>query len=203
MTMLVIPTDAPALSGPPQGEWSYEDWEALPDDGNRYEIISGVLYMSTSPSYFHQFIIKRLYALVGFPAEQQGLAEAAMGPVGLIMAYATPVQPDFVIVLAKNKHIIRDRRIRGVPDLIVEVLSPSNGAYDERIKLQAYAAAGVPEYGIVEPAKRTLRIFDWELPGRYQNPREHGGDDEAHFACLPTITFRTSALFEGSPDETL
>jgi hypothetical protein len=44
MTTLVIPTEAPAVPGPPQGQWTYADWEDLPDDGNRYEIIDGVVY---------------------------------------------------------------------------------------------------------------------------------------------------------------
>ena len=52
MATLVIPTDAPPIPGPPQGQWTYADWEALPDDGNRYEIIDGVLYMSSAPITF-------------------------------------------------------------------------------------------------------------------------------------------------------
>jgi hypothetical protein len=59
MTALVLPTDAPAVPGPPQGQWTYADWEELPDDGNRYEIIDGVLYMTTAPSSFHQWIVNR------------------------------------------------------------------------------------------------------------------------------------------------
>jgi hypothetical protein len=50
MTTLVISTDAPAVAGPPQGQWTHADWETLPDDGNRYEVLDGVLYMSTAPS---------------------------------------------------------------------------------------------------------------------------------------------------------
>jgi len=53
MTALVIPTEAPAVPGPPQGQWTYADWEALPD-GNRYEFIDGVVDMTTAPSSFHQ-----------------------------------------------------------------------------------------------------------------------------------------------------
>ena len=63
MTALVLPTDAPAVPGPPQGQWTYVDWETLPDDGNRYEIIDGVLYMTTAPSSFHhQYCIRPMRA---------------------------------------------------------------------------------------------------------------------------------------------
>src|SRR5690242_5297681 len=110
MTTLVIPTEGSiVVSGPPQGHWTAEDFETLPDDGNRYEIINGVLYMSTSPSYFHQCIIRRLDHYVGVPAEEQGLAFAATVPVGVFMPGCDPVQPDFVLVLAARASIIRDR----------------------------------------------------------------------------------------------
>jgi hypothetical protein len=54
MTTLIIPTeDAYAVAGPPQGRWTYAEWERLPDDGNRYEVIEGYLYMTTALSNFH------------------------------------------------------------------------------------------------------------------------------------------------------
>lgn len=55
MTALIVPTDAPVIAGPPQGRWTFADWQTLPDDGRRYEIIDGVLYMTTAPSTFHQW----------------------------------------------------------------------------------------------------------------------------------------------------
>jgi Uma2 family endonuclease len=93
---LVVLTDAPAVKGPKQGKWTVEDWEKLPDDGNRYEVIDGVLYMTTAPKNFHQWIITQLIGLVGFPAQKAGLAYAYVSPIGVFMPGATPVQPDFV-----------------------------------------------------------------------------------------------------------
>src|ERR671933_383366 len=145
MTALVLPTDAPAVPGPPQGQWTYADWEGLPDDGNRYEIIDGVLYMTTAPSSFHQWIVKRLERYIGIPAEDQDLAYTFPAPIGLLMPGCDPVQPDYIVILKSNAAIIADRRIRGVPNIIIEVQSPGNSAYDERVKLVAYAMAGVPE----------------------------------------------------------
>jgi Uma2 family endonuclease len=127
--------------------WSYARWERdLKDDGNCYEIIDGVLYMTTAPSYFHQWIVRRLDKYIGMPLEQQGLAYAAVAPIGLLMPGCDPVQPDFVLVRKENAGIIADRRIRGVPDLIAEVLSPGNPEQDTELKRRAYARAGLPEY---------------------------------------------------------
>lgn len=203
MTALVIPTDAPAVPGPPQGKWTYTDWETLPDDGNRYEIIDGVLYMSTAPSNFHQWIVLELVEHIGIPAKNQGLALPAFAPIGVIMPGCDPVQPDFVVVRASNRSIIRDKRIWGVPDLIVEILSPSNRSYDVSTKLEAYARAGLPEYAIVDPQARTLSHYQLEAPGRYASPRVYNTAEIVSFGCLPTISLQVGQLFAGAPDTTL
>lgn len=203
MTSLIIQTDAPAVAGPPQGHWTYADWETLPDDGNRYEVIDGVLYMTTSPSNFHQWIIQKLYRFIGIPAEDQGLGFTFTAPIGLLMPGCDPVQPDFVFVLKANANIIYDGRIRGVPNLIIEVQSPGNAAYDERVKLIAYALAGVPEYAIVKPAVRMLDYYRLDALGRYMAPRECTEADTITFDCLPAISLPIAQLFAGAPDTTL
>lgn len=203
MATLVIPTDASAVVGPPQGQWTRADWEALPDDGRRYEIIDGSLYMSTAPSSFHQWICQRLYRHLGIPAEDRGLAYTFLAPVGVFMPNCDPVQPDFVVVRLEHRDIIHDRRIFGVPDLIIEVLSPGSADYDEKVKLFAYARAGVPEYGIVDPARRELRLHPLEAPGRYRWPETFGAAATARFAALPGLELPVSRLFDGAPDTTL
>src|SRR5665213_345113 len=170
MATLVIATDAPVVNGPPQGRWTYADWEQLPSDDRRYEVIAGVLYMSTAPSYFHQYIILQLVRYIGIPAEDQGLARISFAPICVLMPGCDPVQPDFVVVLASHAAIIHDRRIHGTPDLVVEILSPSNRAYDEQVKLQAYARAGVPEYATVDPAGQVLRHYRLNSSGGYAPP---------------------------------
>lgn len=205
MRQTVMPyiTDAPQLQGPPQGQWTAADWEQLPADGNLYEIIDGVLYMTSSPSYFHQYIIFNLTRLVGIPAFEQGLAHVAFAPIGVFMPGCDPVQPDFVVVKKERAEIIHDRRIYGIPDLIVEILSPSNRAYDETTKMNAYATAGLPEFGVVDPMSKQLRIFELDVPGQFREARIFNEADTAHFKCLPTIEFKVGDLFAGAPDNTL
>ena len=100
MVTIPIPTEmSRSVRGPAQGNWTYSDWENLPDDGNRYEIIEGALYVSTAPSFFHQWIIRRFDQQIGVPAEQRGLAYVALAPIGVFMPECDPVQPDFVLVL--------------------------------------------------------------------------------------------------------
>ena len=205
MVTLAIPTDAdaPAVYGPLQGQWTYADWERLPDDGNRYEIIDGVIYMTTAPSTFHQWIALQLVRRVAIPAEDQGLAYSFFAPIGVLMPGCDPVQPDFVVVLLSRAAIIRDRRVRGIPDLLVEILSRGNAPYDREVKLAAYARAGVPEYAIVDPRARTLSYYQLDAHGAYGSPRVYAAADAVSFACLPTITLTVGDLFAGAPDTTL
>jgi Uma2 family endonuclease len=203
MVTLVIPTSASAIAGPPQGHWTHAAWEALPDDGNRYEVIDGVLYKTPIPSFFHQWIVQRLARFLGIPAENQGLAFTAISRFAVILPGCDPVQPDFVLVLAARASIIRDRRIFGVPDLIIEVISPGSVAFDEQVKLAAYAAAGVPEYATIDPAARTLNLYRLEAPGRYASPHIFTQTEAATFTCLPTISVPVAELFAGAPDTTL
>ncbi|MCC6802581.1 MAG: Uma2 family endonuclease [Anaerolineae bacterium] len=208
MITLPIPTDVShSVRGPAQGNWTYADWEKLPDDGNRYEIIAGALYMTTAPSFFHQWIIQRLYRRVGVPAEDAGLAICALAPVGVLLPTGAAVQPDFLIILRQNTGIIHEGRIRGVPDLIVEVISPGSADYDEGVKLEAYARANVPEYAVIDPATRKLRLYAPEAarqaPGTFAVPREFAEGDSLSFACLPDILLNVSDLFANAPDTTV
>ncbi|MCC6613126.1 MAG: Uma2 family endonuclease [Anaerolineae bacterium] len=204
LTFPVLTDDVVPVRGPRQGEWTQADWETLPhDDGNRYEIIEGVLYVSKSPSSFHQWVIVALVEHLGIPAKHAGLAYTFVAPIGVFMPGSDPVQPDFVVVRSERQSIIRDRRIFGVPDLIVEVLSPGNADYDEDVKLTAYATAGVEEYALVDLAARVLRVYRLREPGSYDPLHTYGAEESVSFACLPSISFRLGDLFDGAPDTTL
>jgi Uma2 family endonuclease len=203
MHSLVLPTDAPVVAGPPQGCWTYADWERLPADEQRYEVIGGVLYMTTARSSFHQWIVQTLFEYIGIPVKRQQLGYAFVAPIGVLMPGCDPVQPDFVVVLNANAGIIREQRIRGVPDLLIEVLSPGTRAYDEQTKWAAYAAAGVPEYALVDPETRTVQVYRLEPGGAYGVPQVMGAGETLRFACLPTIDVPVAELFAGAPDTTL
>ena len=205
MVILPIRTDVHKVYGPPQGRWTLADWEKLPADDNRYEIIDGVLYMSTAPSYFHQWISMRLSILVAGPTHERGLAFCVASPVSVIMPGCDPVQPDFVVVHAEQKGIIQQKRVVGVPDVIVEILSPGNRDFDEEIKLNAYAKAGVPEYAIIDPAAHSFKLYRLRLKyiGQYVAPKVFPGEQNISFQLLSGISFRVNQLFDGAPDTTL
>mgnify|MGYP001080075773 CR=1 FL=1 len=197
-------TDLPELALRSQDAgWNRERWERLPEDGNRYEVIDGVLYMTTAPSAFHQWIIRQIVRILFVQIDDAGIGITLWSPLGLFMPGCDPVQPDIIVIRTENLHIIHDRRITGIPALLVEVLSPSNPTQDTETKRKAYARAGVPEYWIVRPASRDLLLCtqpDAAL-GDYA-----GSDLIAPDGTLvsPTLPVRTpiARFFADAPDTT-
>lgn len=185
----------------PDASWCYDKWEKLPNDGNRYEVIDGVLYMSTSPSFWHQRSVGRLHEHVGIPLESHGVAISVMAPIGVIMPGADPVQPDFLLIRTERREIIADDgRIRGVPDLIAEVLSPSHPDLDTVTKRAAYARAGVPEYWMLRPETRDILIC-WEpdqATGEYTSELIITSGSELVSPTLP-ISVPVASLFDDPP----
>jgi len=170
LDILPVVTVAAPLIGPPQGRWTYADYAALPDDGNRYEIIAGVLYMTPAPGIGHQSVSARMVTFLVTHVEFAGLGRVFAAPVDVELTPDTVVQPDIVVVLSANLDRITPSRIIGAPDLVVEILSPGTAGYDRREKQDAYARAGVGEYWIVDPGAQTVELLTLEQGGY----RSHG-----------------------------
>ena len=170
LDVLPVVTVAVPIVGPPQGRWTYADYAALPDDGNRYEIIAGVLYTTPAPGAGHQSVSARLVTFLVTHVEFAGLGRVFAAPVDVELAPDTVVQPDIVVILSANLDRITPSRIIGAPDLVVEILSPGTAGYDRREKQDAYARAGVGEYWIVDPGAQTVELLTLEQGGY----RSHG-----------------------------
>ena len=140
------------------GEWTRDDLQQLPDDGNRYEIIEGVLYVSPSPRRAHQGTAGALFAILWTWLETRGLGRIYSAPFDVIFSHKNVVEPDVVFVSRERIAILGDW-IEGVPDLTVEVLS-SDPRLDRVKKLNLYARWGVPHYWILDPVAHVLEAFE-------------------------------------------
>ena len=138
--------------------WTVEMLDALPDDGNRYEIIDGELFMTPAPSDVHQLIVGALVARLRPYLRPTSVARVMHSPSDVRRPDRTKnrVQPDVFVVT------LRDGRRPSYPfelvDLLlaIEVASPSNPEYDYQTKRELYLGNGVPEYWIVDPQARTF-----------------------------------------------
>jgi Uma2 family endonuclease len=139
--------------------WTYAEFAKLPDDGNRYEVIGGELYVTPAPGLSHQEIQTRLsYELFGF-VRAHGLGKVYNGPVDVLFGEGEYLTPDLVFVRRGRESILRERGVEGAPDLIVEVLSPSTASRDRKQKRETYARFGVAQYWIVDPGKRRIEVY--------------------------------------------
>lgn len=182
-------------------DWDRGRWARLPADGNRYEIVDGVLYVSTVPSNAHQLIIRQAFLALYPQIDQPGWGVTLFSPIGLFMPGCDPVQPDLLILRAEDADLLHDQHIRGIPALVVEVLSPSNADQDLVIKRAAYARAGVPEYWVMRPAERDVLVHSQPDPasGLYLQVGRGAPDGEL---ISPTLPFRVpaTAFFAGIPN---
>jgi Uma2 family endonuclease len=133
-------------------------WDT-PEDGNRYEVIDGELFVTPPPIVPHQRASGTLHGYIWPYVHQRGLGELFSAPVGVVLDDENGLQPDLVYVSRERAGIIAERGIEGAPDLVVEVLSPSTRGRDRGIKMRRYAAAGVPHYWIVDPRSRSVEPY--------------------------------------------
>jgi Uma2 family endonuclease len=146
---------------PPQGQWTYEDYLRLPDDGRRYEVLRGVLYVSAAPNPLHQFALRNLVRRLSVFLEGHPVGEFYLPPTDLILPHGltAPVQPDLFYISGEWKGTVTSRTMEGVPDLVAEILSPSTRRIDRKDKFDAYAEAGVREYWLADPLARSMEVF--------------------------------------------
>lgn len=164
--------------------WTYDDLRQLPDDGTRYEIIDGELVVMPSPVVTHQRIVGRLFLAFHAQVQERGQGEVLMAPLDVIMAPTRVVQPDLIVVRAEHREILREH-VEGVPDLLVEVLSPSNHKHDLVTKRRLYARNRVPEYWIVDPDAQTIEVLELVDGGlSYRQHGWYGPGDRVHGATL-------------------
>ena len=138
---------------------TYRDYLHTPDDGQRWEILDGDLFVTPAPTTYHQDVSRRLQFRLMAALELSGRAKVYNAPVDVRLHDNTIVQPDLAVVLAEHAERIGGAYILGAPDLVVEILSPSTQGRDRTIKAALYARHGVPWYWVVDPVERSVEVF--------------------------------------------
>ena len=148
----------PEVAAQQAKRWTYEEYCRL-DDDRRYEIIDGALLMAPSPTDEHQDWASELHLLMAPFVRRNKLGRLFIAPFDLILDEENTVQPDLIFVSTSKLGIIQRRGIFGVPDLLVEIISPSTVRRDRYEKKELYARFGVPEYWLVDPANSAVEVL--------------------------------------------
>lgn len=166
-----------------------------PETMRRRELVWGIVRDAPGPSYGHQAAITNLVAELTLHVRARGLGRVCVSPVDVIFdgPRSLVLQPDVVFVSAGRLGILRDR-IRGIPDLVVEVLSRGTARRDRTQKLRWYRRYGVREYWLVDPGARAIEIVSFR-PGRSAR-RSFSGSQTVVSAVLPDLELVVGSIFD-------
>jgi Uma2 family endonuclease len=174
-----------------------DDLDAMPEDGHRYEVIEGELFVSRAPGLPHQIISGNIHHQFKSFLDENPIGRIIATP-GLILSQYSGVIPDLVFYThARGEEIIANDRLNAAPEIVIEILSygSENVSRDRVAKRQLYAKHNVNEYWIVDSENRSVEIYrlahqGLELSSMLQN------DDEITSPALPGFTCRLAKIFE-------
>jgi Uma2 family endonuclease len=180
---------------------TYAEYLTWPD-GERDELVNGIAYIREppAPSRYHQELVGELYHQIRLALKGKSW-RAYVAPFDVRLPRAqeaddqidTVVQPDVLIVRDLGK--LDERGMRGAPDWIAEILSPSTAGHDQIVKLPIYERAGVPEVWLIHPADRTLTVYRLE-GGLYGRPVIHELRGRTAIAAIPGASIHWGGLPE-------
>lgn len=158
------------MSVPVDTGLTYDDLASLPDDGLRRELIDGELYVTPSPIRDHQEAVEAIvFALARYRRERGG--QLYFAPMDVRFSDRTVVEPDVLFIAAERVELLRDPRfVDVVPDLVVEVSSPSTRRLDLIKKRGLYEREGVPEYWFVDLDAAVVDVYRLDDTGHYASP---------------------------------
>jgi Uma2 family endonuclease len=188
-----MPRSSAAIKLPPSQQLTYEDYCHLPNDGKRYEIIDGELYVSPAPRIVHQFVSGRLFFHLYGHVSAHDLGLVLSAPTDIVFSRINIVQPDIIFIAKLRLHIVTEMNITGAPDLLIEILSPSTADVDRDIKRKLYARFGVKEYWIVYPEERFVAVY--RARQRQFPPRPRIVHDTLESPLLPGLQISLAELF--------
>ncbi len=187
------------VTAKPKGKHTYADYAAAPD-GEWWELIDGVLYkMTAGASARHQEVSENLGGLFSDHIRPRRMGRIYRPRFDLILPGETAVEPDLMYISASRLDIITQRGCEGPPDLVVEILSPSNPRHDLETKRELYARHGIPEYWVLDPYQETVRALTEPVirngAGEYTAEALHRPGDMIVTAYIPGLTIAVADIF--------
>ncbi|MEZ4707822.1 MAG: Uma2 family endonuclease [Caldilineaceae bacterium] len=200
MTTVASPTTQPTMpekARPQHGSWRSSDLDLLPENGTRYEIIQGELFMSKSPHWHHQAACTKVAAQLMLWSESSGNGQAVVTP-GVIFTDANDVIPDVVWVSNERLALLMDDagHLTGAPELVIEVLSfgTRNEERDRTAKRKLYETQGVREYWILDWRLKQIEVYRRE-EGELRLVTTLLPEETLTSLLLPGFSCRVSSLF--------
>jgi Uma2 family endonuclease len=182
----------------PKFPLSYEDYAAI-DDDERYEVLEGELIpLGPAPYLRHQRVAGKLFNALATFVEQNGMGEAFIAPVDVVLKAdrpATILQPDVLYFGPQSLDRLTKANVQGPPDLVVEVLSPSNARKDAVRKLNLYQKFGVAEYWIIPDYADRIEVLRLDVHGRDGKPTLYVPGEILETTVIPGFQLDIAKIF--------
>ncbi len=146
------------MPAPQIAPFTATEYRAMPDDGRRYQIVEGELFMAPAPNLFHQIVQANLLSLLHHFVRHHPIGTVVGAPCDVYLDEVNVFQPHVLFITCAHANRMLDDGIHGPPDLAIEILSPSSAALDRR-KRTLLAQAGAVEFWQVDPALRQVQRF--------------------------------------------
>jgi Uma2 family endonuclease len=182
-------------------KFTYEDYAKTPED-ERYELLDGELIMAAAPNMAHQRVGMQLGGEFYIFVVDQNLGEVYVAPTDVYLTDTDVVQPDILFFSKDRSYIRTGKNIRGAPDLVVEILSPSTSANDWGYKKDLYERHGVKEFWLVDPYAKQVIVMLLE-DGSYEIVGVYREDDTLRSPTLEGFELDLSRVFDEVFEEIL
>ena len=172
------------------------DLVRIPDDGNKYELLGGEIYMSPAPGLTHQMTLQNFQMSLGAFVAENPIGLVVPGP-GVIFDDFNSVIPDIVFFSHERRsEIVSGETLTGAPDLVIEIISPGreNERRDRVVKRRVYGSFGVKEYWLVDPLNRSVEVHELAEEG-LELTATYTGNDEIISSVLPGFRGSLAKLF--------
>ncbi len=180
-------------------KYTYQDYLGWPDE-ERWEIIDGRGYnMSPAPGTRHQRVVNRINISLSTHKKLPERCSVFIAPTDVALSEYDVVQPDVFIVCDEKK--ITEQNIQGVPDLVVEALSPNTALKDKREKRALYEKFGVREYIIIDPTEQYVERYALGKEGHYGHPDIFGPKEIMKLKGFEEIEIPLWKVYETEPPE--
>ena len=171
-----------------------EHYKLLPENGPRYQLIEGELYMAPAPNRYHQDISRNLEYILLEYLDDHPIGKLYHAPFDVYLDEHNVFQPDIVVVLNERLSILTDAGAEGAPNFVVEILSPKTARLDRDNKRAVYARSGVQELWIIGPDSQTIEVFN--LPQDAARPLViHHAAARFSSALFPGLEFDAVRIF--------
>ena len=177
---------------------TYDDFLQFPEDGKRHELIDGEHYVTPAPIRKHQAIVMSLGSLIWAYLQQHPIGRVFGAPLDVIFSHFDVVEPDVLFITHERMRELEPSPwIKGAPNLVVEVGSPSTRTRDETIKHQLYERFGVDEYWVIDPELVTIKVYR-RSADRYERVAELSLEnrDVLTTPLLPELDLPLTKIFE-------